>query len=159
MTLPFTAHVALTHLGVRSISVKAADRFSWIVEGDPKWKADLDDWLRAYQAKKPIPLKAPLDLDGYPPFTKKVLYELTKIPFGETCSYADIAKRVDNPLGSRAVGQACGRNPILLIIPCHRVIASNGGLGGFSGGGRIKQELLRFERECKSLKNISNSHK
>ncbi len=71
---------------------------------------------------------------------------MKKIPFGKTLSYADIAKRISKPKAVRAVGSACGKNPIVLLVPCHRVIGSSGGLGGYSGGLRIKKWLLEHER-------------
>ena len=71
--------------------------------------------------------------------------ELTKIPFGETWSYGQLAKRIDNPNGSRAVGLANGRNPIAIVVPCHRVIGADGSLTGFGGGIERKQWLLAHE--------------
>jgi O-6-methylguanine DNA methyltransferase len=70
-----------------------------------------------------------------------------RIPFGETVSYAELARRIGKPRAVRAVAQACGKNPLPIVIPCHRVIRSDGTIGGYSGGIRWKQRLLRFERE------------
>jgi methylated-DNA-[protein]-cysteine S-methyltransferase len=78
-------------------------------------------------------------------FQKRVWRQLTEIPFGETWSYGQLAKRLDNPNGSRAVGLANGRNPIAVIVPCHRVIGANGSLTGFGGGIPRKQWLLSHE--------------
>jgi len=78
-------------------------------------------------------------------FQMKVIKELTQIPFGKTCSYAELAVRVGHPRAYRAVGSANGKNPLPIIYPCHRVIASNGSLGGYSGGLRIKTALLTLE--------------
>ena len=75
----------------------------------------------------------------------KVIKELTQIPYGKTCSYAELAVRVGHPRAYRAVGSANGKNPLPIIYPCHRVIASNGSLGGYSGGLRIKTALLTLE--------------
>ena len=86
----------------------------------------------------------PLHLSGTS-FQNRVWSELTRIPFGETRSYEDIAKAVGNPAASRATGSACGRNPIAIVVPCHRVIAKNGGLGGYSGGLELKKALLTIE--------------
>ena len=80
-------------------------------------------------------------------FQRKVLNELQKIPYGTTTSYSDIAKKIDNSKAARAVGAASGRNPIPIIIPCHRVIGSSGNLVGFGGGILIKKALLRHEME------------
>lgn len=87
----------------------------------------------------------PLDLQGSP-FHLRVWQELRKIPPGETVSYQELGRRLGNPQASRAVGQACGANPIPLIVPCHRVIASNGSLGGFSSGLERKRWLLDHEQ-------------
>ena len=78
-------------------------------------------------------------------FQKQVWRELFKIPFGQAVSYSDIARRIKNPKAVRAVGSANGKNPVCVIIPCHRVIAADGSIGGYSGGIRIKQELLALE--------------
>ncbi len=78
-------------------------------------------------------------------FQKMVWKELLKIPYGETRSYKDIAIGINNPKGSRAVGLANNKNPIPIIIPCHRVIGTNGKLTGYAGGLTIKEKLLRVE--------------
>jgi methylated-DNA-[protein]-cysteine S-methyltransferase len=78
-------------------------------------------------------------------FQQRVWRELTKIPFGETRSYGQLAKRIGNPNGSRAVGLANGRNPIAIIVPCHRVIGADGSLTGFGGGLDRKEWLLTHE--------------
>ncbi|MCR4336369.1 MAG: methylated-DNA--[protein]-cysteine S-methyltransferase [Candidatus Omnitrophica bacterium] len=87
----------------------------------------------------------PLDVEGTV-FQKKVWQELAKIPFGQTVSYRDIAKKIKNPKAVRAVGSANGRNPVCIVIPCHRVIAADGSIGGYTGGIRIKQQLLTLEQ-------------
>ena len=79
------------------------------------------------------------------PFQLRVWQELRRIPWGQTISYGELARRVGNPKASRAVGQANAVNPIPLIIPCHRVIAADGGLGGYSSGLDRKRRLLRHE--------------
>jgi methylated-DNA-[protein]-cysteine S-methyltransferase len=80
------------------------------------------------------------------PFQKKVLTALQQIPYGETVSYGELAEKIGNPLASRAVGQANARNPIPIVIPCHRVVGSNGTLTGFGGGIGVKQALLDLEQ-------------
>ena len=79
------------------------------------------------------------------PFQRAVYEELLKIPKGHTVSYAEVARRVGRPGAARAVGQAVGANPIPLLIPCHRVLASDGSLGGFGGGLPLKTTLLKQE--------------
>jgi methylated-DNA-[protein]-cysteine S-methyltransferase len=91
----------------------------------------------------------PLKLQGSE-FQQSVWHELLKIPFGETRSYGQLAKRLGNPNGSRAVGLANGRNPIAIIVPCHRVIGADGSLTGFGGGIERKEWLLSHEGQPRS---------
>jgi methylated-DNA-[protein]-cysteine S-methyltransferase len=79
-------------------------------------------------------------------FQKRVWTELCHIPFGETISYGELARRIGNPAASRAVGHANGQNPISVIVPCHRVIGANGKLTGYGGGLDLKEKLLTWER-------------
>lgn len=85
------------------------------------------------------------------PFQQKVWQALCAIPYGETRSYKEIAAAVDNPKACRAVGMANHYNPIMIMIPCHRVIAANGGLGGFGSGLPLKEKLLHLEKENSAL--------
>lgn len=78
-------------------------------------------------------------------FQKSVWQALLKIPYGKTSSYKEIAKNIDNPRATQAVGTAIGKNPFLIIIPCHRVIKADGSLGGFAYGREIKRKLLKIE--------------
>jgi methylated-DNA-[protein]-cysteine S-methyltransferase len=80
------------------------------------------------------------------PFQQRVWQELCLIPYGETWSYGELASRIGQPSASRAVGLANGRNPLPIVIPCHRVIGANGSLTGYGGGLPIKQQLLALER-------------
>ena len=86
----------------------------------------------------------PLDLRGTP-FQRAVWAELRRIPAGSVISYAELARRVGRPRAHRAAAQACGANPVGVLVPCHRVIASDGSLGGFGFGRARKAELLRRE--------------
>jgi len=79
-------------------------------------------------------------------FQQQVWSALAHIPYGETITYGQLADRLNRPKSSRAVGQACGRNPIGLILPCHRVIGASGALTGFAGGLSVKAALLDFEK-------------
>ena len=87
-------------------------------------------------------------------FQKLVLKELQKIPYGKTKSYSDIAKIIGNKNAQRAVGSACNKNPVMIIIPCHRVISKNGELGGFAHGNDIKQQLLKLENNADNFSTI-----
>lgn len=101
-------------------------------------------WLEAYFSKTALP-----KLNLAPPegseFQKRVWQELKTIPFGQTCTYAQIAQKIGHPNAVRAVGAAIGRNPISLIVPCHRVIGSSGQLTGYAGGVDRKRWLLEHE--------------
>lgn len=90
----------------------------------------------------------PFDLSGTA-FQKSVWNQLTKIPYGSTCSYQDIAVKINNKKAYRAVGSANGKNPICILIPCHRVIATDGSIGGYSGGIGIKKKLLLIEQSLR----------
>jgi O-6-methylguanine DNA methyltransferase len=87
----------------------------------------------------------PLDLSGHTPFRARVWEQLFRIPLGQTATYSQVAVRLGESGATRAVGGACGANPIPLIIPCHRVLAAGGKLGGFSGGLHWKRKLLAVE--------------
>ncbi len=86
-----------------------------------------------------------LDLSGLTPFQRKALEVVKTIPYGETRTYKWVAREMGNPKAARAVGQALKRNPYPIIIPCHRVIRSNGKLGGYSKGTQKKKRLLKEE--------------
>jgi methylated-DNA-[protein]-cysteine S-methyltransferase len=101
--------------------------------------------LREYFAGERSTFELPLRLEGTA-FQRAVWGALAKIPFGKTCSYADIARRVGRPKAVRAVGAANGANPIALVIPCHRVIGADGSLTGYGGGLPRKKWLLAHER-------------
>ncbi|HYN14664.1 MAG TPA: methylated-DNA--[protein]-cysteine S-methyltransferase [Terriglobales bacterium] len=100
--------------------------------------------LEEYFAGKRRAFDVPLDLRGTA-FQKRCWQELLKIPYGETRSYADIARAIGNPLAVRAVGLANGQNPIAIVVPCHRVIGSDGSLTGYGGGLEVKRRLLELE--------------
>jgi methylated-DNA-[protein]-cysteine S-methyltransferase len=106
--------------------------------------------LEEYFAGERKDFDLPLHLSGTD-FQVRVLEELQRIPYGETTTYGAIAERIGRPKAVRAVGAANGRNPIPIIIPCHRVIGSSGKLTGFGGGLDTKEELLRFEAENSAL--------
>jgi len=105
----------------------------------------IDKWMEAYCKGRQPKLNLPIILEGLPPYTTRVLSILRDVPRGVTLTYQELAEITDNPLGARAVGNACARNPCPLIIPCHRVLAKGGRIGGFSGGVDVKRALLNFE--------------
>jgi len=114
------------------------------IKEEPQPLASAIDRLNRYFAGERENLDLPLDLHGSQ-FQRQVWSALRQIPAGKVATYGDIAARVGRPRGARAVGQACGRNPVVLFVPCHRVVAANGGLGGFGSGLSLKKALLQHE--------------
>jgi len=135
---------ALCLVGFPEGSMRREAEADWIYSEKPF--AAAREQLSAYFAGK----RKTFDLNLKPvgtEFQMQVLEELQKIPYGTTTSYGDIAKRIGRPRAVRAVGAANGRNPIPIIIPCHRVIGSGGDMTGFGGGIPTKEALLRLELE------------
>lgn len=128
----------------------------------PKWEDEEDslllDRLQAelleYFGGKRQQFDLPIAPKGTE-FQKTVWEALRSVPYGETRTYGQIAAQIGRPTASRAVGGACGKNPILLLTPCHRVLGSQGGLTGFSaaGGVAVKQQLLTHEKRHKDIQN------
>lgn len=108
----------------------------------------LNQYFMGIRKKFDISLKLEM-----PPFYKKVLKEVSEIPYGQTFSYKNIAMKLNNPRAYRAVANANAANPIPIIIPCHRVIQSNGGLGNYGGGRQLKQSLVQIEKKIRMFNN------
>jgi methylated-DNA-[protein]-cysteine S-methyltransferase len=126
-------------------------------EIDADWRPDTKGVLRGicreldqYFAGRLQTFSTPVAFNGTP-FQNSVWQELRRIPYGETISYLDLANRIRNPRAVRAVGMANGANPIAIIVPCHRVIGSNGSLTGFGGGLPTKRALLELEKGQRTL--------
>jgi methylated-DNA-[protein]-cysteine S-methyltransferase len=102
--------------------------------------------LKDYFSGKKVEFKDKLDFSSGTEFQRRVWKEMREIPYGETRSYMWLAKKVGNSKKARAVGNACGANRFPIIVPCHRVIKEDGGLGGFSGGIETKKKLLKLEK-------------
>ncbi len=117
-----------------------AERVDWLPLLD-KARQELD----AYFAGQLREFTLPLDLHGTP-FQRSVWEALRRIGYGETQSYADVARAVGRPNALRAVGNANGANPVAVVVPCHRVINADGGLGGYGGGPEAKRRLLALEK-------------
>jgi methylated-DNA-[protein]-cysteine S-methyltransferase len=111
--------------------------------------------LQAYFAGDRTFFDFPIDTRYYTTFQKAVWKATSTIPFGETRSYAWIARAIQNPKSVRAVGQALGANPLPIIIPCHRVVNSSGALGGFGGGLMMKKKLLALETSGRQLQRAA----
>jgi methylated-DNA-[protein]-cysteine S-methyltransferase len=112
--------------------------------------ARVREQLEAYFDGERLEFDVPLDMDRATPFYRNVWQALLEIPYGTTTSYGELARHLGNPAAARAVGAANGRNPIAIIVPCHRVIGSAGSLTGYAGGLERKRYLLRHEAEVAS---------
>lgn len=116
---------------------------SWMVGASPFTRLieQLDQYFRGERQDFDVAVSAPGT-----PFQQRVWATLRTIPYGQTCSYRDIAEQIGSPKAMRAVGLANGRNPVSIIVPCHRVVGANGSLTGYGGGLHNKQLLLDLER-------------
>jgi methylated-DNA-[protein]-cysteine S-methyltransferase len=126
------------------ISALSRDKSINLIEDEKRFSSLKKD-LQAYFSGRKVNFKEPLDLKGGTEFQKRVWKAMLKIPFGQTRSYGWLAQQAGGKNKARAVGSACGANPIPIIIPCHRVIREDGGLGGYGGGLGMKEKLLRIE--------------
>jgi len=142
---------ALCLVGFPEGSMRKDPEPDWIYNEKPF--AAARQQLTEYFAGERREFDLPLKLNGTE-FQMSVLRALQQIPYGETTSYAEIAERVGRPKAVRAVGAANGRNPIPIIVPCHRVIGSHGELTGFGGGLDTKEALLRLEAEHSQFPNV-----
>ncbi len=129
-----------------SVLDQAGDSCSVLDDGDSAFLVDLSERLQSYLEGEPVDFPDKLDLSGASRFQRGVWEVTQSIPYGQTRSYGWVAERLGKPQAMRAVGQVLGRNPLPIIIPCHRVLRADGGLGGFSGGLEMKKLLLRLEK-------------
>jgi methylated-DNA-[protein]-cysteine S-methyltransferase len=143
------ALVVVSDRGVREIRLRpddadTPDRLPGFVRDDAAL-ADIAAALRDLTIGNRRDFPYPLDIATGTEFQRRVWEEMRCIPWGQTASYGQIAQRVGSPNAMRAVGQACGRNPLPIAIPCHRVLAAGGAIGGYTGGLDIKRHLLEVE--------------
>ncbi len=150
-----TAYVAYTGRGVGHVDLAGSEdtfarafrrRFGQPATRDPRPPAALLQSLRAFFSSR-APFRGAVDLSLVGPFERAVLEQLRRIPRGQVRTYREIASALGHPSASRAVGNACAKNPVPLLVPCHRVVRSDGGLGGYSlrGGPGLKRRLLERE--------------
>jgi len=139
--------------GVRKILInpknKSYQKDLTCLKNDDPYMFNVFSQLKEYFNRKRKDFDVPMEIIGTD-FQKRAWIELTKIPYGETISYKEQAKRMGNLQLIRAVGRANGTNPIPIIIPCHRVIGSDGSLTGYGGGIKVKEKLLELEG-CRSM--------
>lgn len=117
----------------------------WGVKRAPERLEEAVAQVQSYFAGERRAFDLSTDLTGLTPFQQSVLEVTAEIPFGCTITYGGLAERLDKPDASRAVGSALGRNPVPIVIPCHRVVRSDGGLGGYTAGTGYKEQLLELE--------------
>ena len=143
--------LAATEAGISSVILPQPNRLAALraIEGEPAGNAPLAETaaqeLREYFQQQRREFTVPVDISALPAFTRRTLVACATIPWGAVVSYGQLAARIGSPRAARAVGQAMGRNPVPILIPCHRVIAANGSLGGYGGGLGLKTRLLRLE--------------
>jgi len=138
--------LTITERGLASVKFcRSGGSFASRLQSKRDFPRDLVAQLKAYASGQPVRFTVPLDLRAGTAFQQAVWRTLRKIPRGETRSYAWVARKIGKPKAARAVGAACGANPVPIIVPCHRVVASDGSLGGFGGGLPLKRRLLALE--------------
>lgn len=149
--------VAYTDEGLFALELpqsQAKENYEAVSLKDPQWVQRLAAELDCYFKGEPVLLGCPVDDSGYPPFFKQALKACARIGFGQRRTYAWLASEAGSPKAVRAAGQAMARNRTPLIIPCHRVLRSDGGLGGFSGGSSWKEKLLALETNGQPGKSL-----
>jgi O-6-methylguanine DNA methyltransferase len=139
--------LAASQRGLRAIHFLANEASDLVECGvrDPERLGTAREQLAEYFAGHRTRFDLPVDLQGVGEFGERVLRAAAEIPFGRVSSYGDLARAVGTPGAARAVGGALGRNPIPIVIPCHRILRGDGSLGGYSGGLWIKDRLLTLE--------------
>lgn len=150
-------YIAATDNGICRLSLQTVKEMDWLYQLQEQFKqpfekdtatfAGLTNELMRYLNGERVEFNLKLDLSLATGFQQRVWQAVRDIPYGQRRSYKEIAFSINQPHAVRAVGQANAKNPILLLIPCHRVIGSKGHLGGFSYGIEIKEKLLRLESE------------
>lgn len=140
-----------TDIGLSGVSVVSEDKKG--VENRNDFSSQTKSELREYFLGNRKIFDVKLDLSQGSTFYKSVWMELLSIPFGKTCSYMDIALKLNNPGAIRAVGMANGKNPIAIIVPCHRVIGSDKSLTGYAYGLEMKKKLLFLENSSFGYQN------
>lgn len=158
LVLSFDGRVAATFLPQADKSLRRVIRrtFPQAVESDAP--ASLRRQIEAYFRGRSTQFNVELDLDNLPEFRRRVLEACRRVPFSRTCSYADLARAVGSPDAARAVGSAMANNPVPLIVPCHRVLRSDGSLGGFSSPRGTSQKLQMLLLENPSFRMIAPPH-
>ena len=144
--------VTLLQTSFSSALALLGDNLQVLPHNDPAF-GSLPERLRRYFEGEPVAFPDELDLDSASSFRQAVWQATRSIPFGETRSYRWVAEQIGKPKAARAVGQALAANPLAIVIPCHRVIGSGGGLCGFGGGLEMKRWLLELESSASKFRS------
>lgn len=132
--------------GEEAFTGELEERFPEVpVIRDPGRVAAVERQLGEYFARERDRFQLPVDLEGMGEFQRSVLRAVRGVGYGQVVPYAELARRIRRPKASRAVGNALGRNPVAIVVPCHRVVRSDGSLGGYTGGLEYKERLLVLE--------------
>lgn len=139
--------LAYTETGLFSLELPAGVKppEPQVGEEDPAWLCRLERDMRQYLAGDTVRFDIPVDYAGYPSFFRRALVAAMTIPYGQTRTYAWLALHAGSPGAARAAGQAMAHNRTAIVIPCHRILGSDGSLGGYSGGPDWKRKLLALE--------------
>lgn len=123
---------------------EVAGQSSGVLHSQSYFEQIIEELLNYFRGQR-VEFAEKLDMGNHTPFEQAVWKATAKIPYGQRKSYSEISRQIGKPAAYRAVGQALGKNPLAIIVPCHRVIASDGKLGGFGGGLTMKRYLLNME--------------
>lgn len=156
-------YVAATGRGLARVSWQREREAAFLEEMERRWPdrpvihdavalSEARSQMEAYFRGDRERFDLPVDLADLPPFQRDVLEAVRRVPFGDVVPYAELARRIRRPRAHRAVGNALGRNPVAIVVPCHRVIRSDGALGGYGGGVEYKKRLLRLEGRADLLR-------
>ena len=147
-TVSGVVRLAYTDKGLYALELPEEGQmaFPLVSDEDPLWLQELAADLHDYFAGEVVCFSSPVDDSDYPPFFKRVLAAAAEIPYGESRSYGWLAEQAQSPQAVRAAGQAMAKNRTPVVVPCHRVLRSDGMLGGFSGGLHWKKRLLSLEK-------------
>ncbi|MBW3533772.1 MAG: methylated-DNA--[protein]-cysteine S-methyltransferase [Gemmatimonadetes bacterium] len=156
-------YVAATGRGLARVSWQQEREAAFLEELERRWPdrpvihdaaalAEARGQMEGYFRGERERFDLPVDLADLPPFQRDVLEAVRRVPFGDVVPYAELARRIRRPQAHRAVGNALGRNPVAIVVPCHRVVRSDGSLGGYGGGVEYKKRLLRIEGRADLLR-------
>ncbi|MGD0199748.1 MAG: methylated-DNA--[protein]-cysteine S-methyltransferase [Bryobacteraceae bacterium] len=141
----FPIRIEASERGITRVSIGAPRSGERVHDGEQPLIRETAQQLAEYFSGRRRAFDLPLDLEGTA-FQREVWEALRRIPYGETCTYGELARAIGRAGAARAAGAANGANPVAIIVPCHRVLAARGGLGGYTGGLERKRFLLELER-------------